>query len=289
MIQERCLIGAPRRAYTVRVLIGRRRRRAWRSLFLPSSLVLASLGCASGCGRTDLANPDIDDGGGSGAGRYGDFGASGRTSSGEAASGRSSAAGSFGASASGQPARDAACTVVDPLDYDRTCAVDSECVVIPGVIVESCNPSPTCPFCSSPWTAVINENAVARYNADLATAQVAGANLACAPCAPPAVLQTCCRSGGCQIGPVCASTMTLPESGPMRAPCLNDRDCRVGGASCGTDVCSYPSMTCTPAGHGPLGLEGWCTVDTDCKCHDEGATCQGSHCTFTTAATDAGK
>jgi hypothetical protein len=65
--------------------------------------------------------------------------------------------------------------------------------------------------------------------------------------------------------------------------CANDIDC-VATPQCGGEVCPYTGahpFTCQPAGTGPAGMDGWCTVDTDCKCHSLGATCANSFCTFT--------
>lgn len=73
--------------------------------------------------------------------------------------------------------------------------------------------------------------------------------------------------------------------------CTNDIDC-IATPDCGGDVCTYTSsgsMTCTPAGTGPKGADGWCTADTDCKCYAQGARCNGVYCTFTTlSSTSAG-
>lgn len=74
--------------------------------------------------------------------------------------------------------------------------------------------------------------------------------------------------------------------------CSVDTDC-VATPECGGDVCTYAqsgSTTCTPAGKGPKGADGWCTVDTDCKCYAQGAKCNVVYCTFTTltSPTDGG-
>lgn len=74
--------------------------------------------------------------------------------------------------------------------------------------------------------------------------------------------------------------------------CTNDIDC-VATPACGGDVCTYTatgSTTCTPAGTGPKGEDGWCTVDTDCKCYAQGARCNVVYCTFTSlgSPTDGG-
>ena len=57
--------------------------------------------------------------------------------------------------------------------------------------------------------------------------------------------------------------------------CVNDIDCTANPA-CGGDVCDWvvtPLMTCKPAGGQTTGHDGWCMVDSDCKCHAQGATC----------------
>jgi hypothetical protein len=79
----------------------------------------------------------------------------------------------------------------------------------------------------------------------------------------------------------------LLAAGSARAQtCANDIDCKAN-AACGGEVCDYnhsPTMTCKAAGTDPKGADGWCTVDTDCKCHAQGATCVYPYCTFTTPA-----
>jgi MYXO-CTERM domain-containing protein len=68
------------------------------------------------------------------------------------------------------------------------------------------------------------------------------------------------------------------------ATCVDDIDC-IATPQCGGDICDWsnPSagMKCKPAGTGPKGMDGWCTVDEDCKCHSLGATCVAAYCTFT--------
>ena len=59
--------------------------------------------------------------------------------------------------------------------------------------------------------------------------------------------------------------------------CTNDIDC-VATPSCGGDVCDWnhaPMRTCKPAGGDAQGMDGWCAVDSDCKCMGQGAVC---HC-----------
>jgi len=67
------------------------------------------------------------------------------------------------------------------------------------------------------------------------------------------------------------------------AECMNDIDCKAS-SQCGGDVCSWAALPqkCVPAGTAPKGQDGWCTVDSDCKCMGEGAKCAAPYCTFTT-------
>jgi MYXO-CTERM domain-containing protein len=74
--------------------------------------------------------------------------------------------------------------------------------------------------------------------------------------------------------------------------CYNDDDCPGGGLTCGGDVCNWTksnpnpdgmkAFTCNPAGsQTPVGKDGWCTTDDDCKCKSLGAKCVAPYCTFT--------
>lgn len=72
--------------------------------------------------------------------------------------------------------------------------------------------------------------------------------------------------------------------------CTNDIDCKTG-PSCGGEICDWEkAMTCQPATASGSGKEGWCTVDTDCKCAAQGATCDKTmfQCTKTVAASGTG-
>jgi hypothetical protein len=66
---------------------------------------------------------------------------------------------------------------------------------------------------------------------------------------------------------------------PASAACTNDVDCPT--PACGGEVCQWPAHACVTAGTDPQGTDGWCTLDSDCKCMGEGATCVSPHCTFT--------
>jgi MYXO-CTERM domain-containing protein len=72
--------------------------------------------------------------------------------------------------------------------------------------------------------------------------------------------------------------------------CFNDDDCP--GTACGDPVCNWSKaakmpmgdkvFACNPAGsQTPVGKDGWCTTDDDCKCKAEGAKCVAPYCTFT--------
>ncbi len=82
--------------------------------------------------------------------------------------------------------------------------------------------------------------------------------------------------------PALALTGALAWSAPAHAvACTNDVDCP--GTACGDQVCSWASVNhvCVPAGTAAQGQDGWCTVDSDCKCMGVGAKCVSPHCTFT--------
>ncbi|HEY4105362.1 MAG TPA: hypothetical protein VGM44_15800 [Polyangiaceae bacterium] len=52
--------------------------------------------------------------------------------------------------------------------------------------------------------------------------------------------------------------------------CLVDTDCKTE-PSCGGEICDWTKMqTCQPASAEP---EGWCNLDSNCKCQAEGASC----------------
>jgi hypothetical protein len=80
------------------------------------------------------------------------------------------------------------------------------------------------------------------------------------------------------VGLICL----LAGAGTARAACTVDTDC-TGNAACGGDICDFYGTvpTCKPAGGHPNGMDGWCNVDTDCKCHAQGATCTSVYCSFT--------
>ncbi len=95
---------------------------------------------------------------------------------------------------------------------------------------------------------------------------------------------------GFQLGTLAATilaTVLLSAPSARAAGCVNDVDCP--NAACGGDVCDYNmGLTCQPAGKAAKGADGWCTVDTDCKCKGLGATCAYPYCTFTTVAQSPG-
>ena len=77
------------------------------------------------------------------------------------------------------------------------------------------------------------------------------------------------------------------ESTAQALTCTNDVDCPE--PACGGQVCQWGAAhTCVPAGTDAVGTDGWCTVDSDCKCFSLGAKCSGVHCTFTKPPADGG-
>ena len=82
-----------------------------------------------------------------------------------------------------------------------------------------------------------------------------------------------------------AAVLVVAAAGAARAAtdpttCTNDIDC-VATPQCGGEVCDFlNTMKCVAAKGG--SMDGWCTVDTDCKCNKQyGATCSGGFCTTT--------
>jgi hypothetical protein len=88
-------------------------------------------------------------------------------------------------------------------------------------------------------------------------------------------------SAGAGSGATSGGSSGGSASGALPQACVNDIDCTANGTACGSDVCVWPGMRCMPAGYGKIGTEGWCTVDTDCKCSGQGAKCYPPYCSFT--------
>jgi MYXO-CTERM domain-containing protein len=92
------------------------------------------------------------------------------------------------------------------------------------------------------------------------------------------------------VGVACLFSAGGARAATNPASCTNDKDC-VATPECGGDVCDWnhsPIMTCKAAGADPAGSDGWCSVDTDCKCYAQGARCVSPYCTFTKPSTDGG-
>ncbi len=92
--------------------------------------------------------------------------------------------------------------------------------------------------------------------------------------------------GSCLAGLVCLLVAGSARAASNPATCINDIDC-AATPTCGGDVCDYvtaPIQTCKAAGSQPKGSDGWCTVDSDCKCAALGAKCNIVNCTFTKAS-----
>ncbi|HTA90869.1 MAG TPA: hypothetical protein VK745_14860 [Polyangiaceae bacterium] len=83
----------------------------------------------------------------------------------------------------------------------------------------------------------------------------------------------------------CTAALLAPQAARATGEaCVNDIDCKTD-PSCGGEICDYTKgETCQPATAAGSGMEGWCTVDTDCKCHSEGAVCTLAQCSKTVAA-----
>jgi hypothetical protein len=86
------------------------------------------------------------------------------------------------------------------------------------------------------------------------------------------------------------SSVMMPTPSGEPAPCFNDTDCP--GSACGGQVCNWTlvhpnpvgekAFVCNPAGsQQPIGKDGWCTTDDNCKCRGAGAKCVIPYCTFT--------
>jgi hypothetical protein len=86
------------------------------------------------------------------------------------------------------------------------------------------------------------------------------------------------------------SSAMMPTPSVEPAPCFNDTDCP--GSACGGQVCNWTLthpkpvgdkvFVCNPAGsQQPIGKDGWCTTDDNCKCANLGAKCNVPYCTFT--------
>ena len=76
----------------------------------------------------------------------------------------------------------------------------------------------------------------------------------------------------------------LAPSTARAATCTNDVDCNDNPNYCGGMVCQWGAAhTCVAAGTDPQGSDGWCSLDSHCKCMAQGATCNTAvhHCTFT--------
>ena len=89
-------------------------------------------------------------------------------------------------------------------------------------------------------------------------------------------------------GGALAASVATARPASAQIQCNADTDCP--GATCGSSVCQWTvsGHACVPAGTDLQGYDGWCTIDSNCKCAGQGATCaSNSHCTFTVSQ-DAG-
>jgi hypothetical protein len=84
------------------------------------------------------------------------------------------------------------------------------------------------------------------------------------------------------FGGALAASVAAARPASAQIQCSTDTDCP--GATCGSYVCQWTvsGHACVQAGTDLQGYDGWCTIDSNCKCAGQGATCaSNSHCTFT--------
>jgi hypothetical protein len=145
--------------------------------------------------------------------------------------------GSDGGGAGSTSPNPATCTVVVPSDYDQSCAVDEDCVIV--------GQRPKCPVtdCSGCSPGAINKSAMARYKTALSQPVVGGDPVIVCSC-PCETGFALCRSGKCQPAPC----------GPPRADTLPA--CSNAGGTCGyvanticntkgpSDACAFSDELC---------------------------------------------
>jgi len=183
-----------------------------RSRLLISTVgLLAALGCG---GRTNGTNAGAS---------TGSSGTNGGASAGTASGGFS---GTTGSTTSG----DGMCKIVQPSNYDQSCAVDTDCVLVdPGTT--SCSPD-----CRCGGMATINASAQAQYDADLKQAlALAGPNVVGCGCPPPPETVAHCHGGTCQLDP----WMPRPDCGACSNFCVD-----------GVCTDAAPAVSCHAVGHG---------------------------------------
>ncbi len=97
-----------------------------------------------------------------------------------------------GSAASG----DGPCRMVQPSNYDQSCAADTDCVFVREGF-NACSP-----YCPCGASAVVNVRAQAHYSADLSQA-LAGAtpSMCICPARPPSTLVPSCQNGMCALAP----------------------------------------------------------------------------------------
>jgi hypothetical protein len=98
-------------------------------------------------------------------------------------------------------------------------------------------------------------------------------------------------AGTASAGAASAGAATTTPDPPVGlTACFNDSDCPVN--RCGGQVCNWTrtaqipvgdkAFACNAAGsQQPVGKDGWCTTDADCKCANLGAKCIAPYCSFT--------
>lgn len=149
---------------------------------------------------------------------------SGADGSSSAASGSSAFGTTTAAGVNSSSGGTGTCTAVLPSEYDQSCNVDSDCVLVPEA---TCPPGQGCSYCA---TNAINAAGHARYMAAYAAASMQ--NPVTENCSCPCSNVVLCRSGQCQPGPC-----TAPTADTLSA------------CSSASGMCQYSqTTTCTKAG-----------------------------------------
>jgi hypothetical protein len=136
-----------------------------------------------------------------------------------------------------QAAFDAGCNAVIASDYDQSCVVDTDCVLVMGE-VRGC-PATAC-YCPE---AAINKDARAQYMAAFAQA-VASEPPGGPHCGCPCIGGALCRAGKCQAGSCGAPpTDTLPTCADAGGTCdySANTTCNAIGPP---DACAYSDEVC---------------------------------------------
>src|SRR5260370_6356561 len=177
------------------------------------------------------------------------------TTNGGASAGRAGAgfSGTTGSATSG----DGMCKIVQPSNYDQSCTVDTDCVLV-GAGTTSCSPD-----CRCLGMATVNARAQAQYDKDLKQAlALAGHDVVACGCLrpPPPATIAHCHGATCQLDPL----MPTPPSCHLGGP--GQSDCRPAKESCCTRLAvtggTYYRTYTSDVGWGGIGLADPATVSS---------------------------